>query len=126
MFKRLSIFVLSILCIAFTSCNEAEDLPANSTTNFEGNLDVVVTRPVYGPGPNMLVHLYISENQFIKRIPYISGKTNNNGLVSFKKIPIGSWYVDCTVPTDTTLYDSAIVGIIKDQTSYISLELKPR
>ncbi len=117
-----------IVFVAFllVGCNKSEELPDKNTTDFSGNLDVSVTRPISGPGPNMLVHIYISENQFIKRIPYTSGKTDNNGLVSFKKIPAGSWYVDCTVPLDTTLYDSTIVGVIKDQTTFVSLNLEPK
>lgn len=126
MFKKTTIWILVILIVCMISCNPSEELPSKSQMDFHGNLDVSVTRPVYGPGPNMLVHVYISESQFINKIPYASGKTNNNGLVSFKKLPAGSWYVDCTIPFDTTLYDYAIVGIIKDQTSFVSLELQPK
>ncbi len=124
MLKKFAIKSL-IIGILF-SCNPSEELPDKNTTNFEGNLDVSVTRPISGPGPNMLVHIYISENQFINKIPYASGKTDNNGLVSFKKIPAGSWYVDCTVPFDTILYDSAQVGVIKNQTTFVALELHPK
>lgn len=126
MLKKLFLVVFSLQAFLFVGCNKSEELPTKSTIGFQGNLDVSVTRPVSGPGPNMLVHIYISENQFLNRIPYASGKTDNQGLVSFKSIPAGSWYVDCTVPFDTTLYDSAMVGIIKDQTSFVSLELQPK
>lgn len=118
------IFLISIVVIE--GCNSAEELPDKSAMDFHGNLDVSVTRPISGPGPNMLVHIYISESQFINRIPYASGKTDNDGLVSFKKIPAGSWYVDCTIPFDTTLYDSARVGVIKDETTFVALELQPK
>lgn len=119
-------FWVIFLTWGLSSCNSSETLPDKSAMEFHGNLDVSVTRPISGPGPNMLVHIYISENQFIKRIPYASVKTNNNGLASFQRIPAGSWYVDCTVPFDTILYDSALVGVKKDQTTFVSLELKPK
>lgn len=119
-------FFLVGLGLILNSCNQSEVLPDKSILDFQGNLDVSVTKPISGPGPNMLVHIYITENQFLNRIPYASGKTNNNGLVSFKNIPAGSWYVDCTIPLDTTLYDSATVGVLKDQTSFVELELKSR
>lgn len=126
MFKNFFLIIFSIFTLLIVSCNKSEELPDKSRTDFHGNLDVSVTRPISGPGPNMLVHIYISENQFINRIPYASGKTDNDGLVSFKKIPAGSWFVDCTIPFDTTLYDSTRVGVIKDQTTFVALELQPR
>lgn len=107
-------------------CREADDLPPNKEQDFSGDLQVQVYKPISGPGPNMLVHIYITEDYFNRRIPYASAKTDFHGIASFTKVPMGSWYVDCTVPADTILYDSATVGIISKTLSQVVLNLEPK
>lgn len=131
--KLVKYFLLgSIIFTTLTGCKKEDEVPTKPSDAeliqgyklVESNLKAVVSHPVTGPGPFILIQLYNSEKDFNENRPYRNAVSDTTGQVFFEKIPAGYYILDSRIPGNPGLYAKSTVTIQVADTGFVDLYLR--